>query len=340
MADNVPWCTRFIPTSLVDVVGQNDIVNTFRTFTKNQTLTNLFLYGPPGTGKTSAVHALARDMYNHSNVDSATLAITIDNNLAVEVVRKRVTQFATSTSMFCMVPFKMVIVDEIDQMSEEVQIMFRDLVNTCTSGCFFVFIANSQFAVDQCLLRSLVSLMFPPVRCEDMLKYVTFLLRDRMAFSAFTEEAISNVCLLSKGDLRHCLNMLQMIVIRFGSITTDTVRQSLWENETVLSLNTLLTNPSITPISLYETLLHEIHFNSMEFRSLIQQCVLFASSRCESKNAGKYIQHYVTFCQQVATIDVNCSSTVDFRLQLCSLVLTMHSLLKNTTDHPAAQVHV
>ena len=57
---NLPWVEKYRPNALDELISHEDIINTIRTFIKNDKLPHLLFYGPPGTGKTSTILACAK----------------------------------------------------------------------------------------------------------------------------------------------------------------------------------------------------------------------------------------------------------------------------------------
>jgi replication factor C subunit 2/4 len=71
----VPWLEKYRPTSLEDVVGNNETIARLRAIAHTGNTPNLILAGPPGTGKTTSVNCLARQLLGDALVKDAVLEL-------------------------------------------------------------------------------------------------------------------------------------------------------------------------------------------------------------------------------------------------------------------------
>ena len=82
---NLPWVEKYRPNALDELISHEDIINTIRTFIKNDKLPHLLFYGPPGTGKTSTILACAKVTHiSPTCVDTFVLTV---GNLPRQVVQ-------------------------------------------------------------------------------------------------------------------------------------------------------------------------------------------------------------------------------------------------------------
>ena len=59
---NLPWIEKYRQNNLNDVIGNNNIIEQFRSIKKNGNMPHMLLVGPPGTGKTTSIICLAKEL--------------------------------------------------------------------------------------------------------------------------------------------------------------------------------------------------------------------------------------------------------------------------------------
>lgn len=59
----IPWIEKYRPTKLAQVVGHKPIIARFESYVRTKNMPHLLLCGPAGVGKTTAVLAMARELY-------------------------------------------------------------------------------------------------------------------------------------------------------------------------------------------------------------------------------------------------------------------------------------
>jgi replication factor C subunit 2/4 len=72
------------------MVGQTEIVNTFKGIVQTKSLPHLLLYGPPGTGKTSILLALARELFGEEHYRSRVLEMNASDDRGIAKIREKV----------------------------------------------------------------------------------------------------------------------------------------------------------------------------------------------------------------------------------------------------------
>ena len=93
------------------------------------------MYGPPGTGKTSTLLALARQLYGPDLIRTRVLELNASDERGIDIVRVKIKNFARQQlsnppagpagveylKKYPVPPFKMVILDEADSMTQDAQ---------------------------------------------------------------------------------------------------------------------------------------------------------------------------------------------------------------------------
>ena len=97
---NLPWVEKYRPNALDELISHEDIINTIRTFIKNDKLPHLLMYGPPGTGKTSTILACAKELYPAKLFSSMVLELNASDDRGIGIVRGQILNFASTRTIF------------------------------------------------------------------------------------------------------------------------------------------------------------------------------------------------------------------------------------------------
>ena len=108
------WTEKYRPSKLNDLIGQPNFVIDAEHWITNKEMPNLLLYGIAGVGKTTAGIVLANQLLGDDKSTNF-FEINASDDRKLETVRTRIKDIA-STSKVGDVPFKIVLLDEMDGM--------------------------------------------------------------------------------------------------------------------------------------------------------------------------------------------------------------------------------
>jgi len=214
-----PWVEKYRPESLGDVIAHHDIVATLNRFVDQDKLPHLLLYGPPGTGKTSTVLALAKRIFG-TKVKSMTLELNASDDRGIDIVKNEIKEFAGTRTIFG-AGFKMIILDEADNMTNAAQFALRRVIENYTSNVRFCLICNYVNKIIPALQSRCTRFRFSPLETI----HIRPRLRDIAKKEAIevSDEALVAVERLSGGDMRKCLNVLQSAAMSNPNITEEAI---------------------------------------------------------------------------------------------------------------------
>ncbi|KAG2734332.1 hypothetical protein G9P44_002338 [Scheffersomyces stipitis] len=204
-SDNLPWVEKYRPSTLDEVYGQEEIVQTVKKFAHENRLPHLLFYGPPGTGKTSTIIALAREIYG-TNYKNMVLELNASDDRGIDVVRNQIKNFASTMQIFSR-GFKLIILDEADAMTAVAQNSLRRIIEKYTKNTRFCILANYAHKLNPALLSRCTRFRFHPIS-EDAIKdrIQNVIIKESLKIDPPAEAALLK---LSKGDMRRALNVLQ-----------------------------------------------------------------------------------------------------------------------------------
>jgi replication factor C small subunit len=134
------WAEKYRPKTLGDIVDQKEIVERLKSFVKSRNVPHCIFAGPPGTGKTTAALCLTRDLYGGIYREHI-MELNASDERGINVVRETVKTFARVKSIG-EIPFKIMILDEADNMTADAQQALRRTMERYTETCRFIMCAN------------------------------------------------------------------------------------------------------------------------------------------------------------------------------------------------------
>ena len=131
------WVEQYRPQKIDDCILPANIKKAFKGFVEKGEIPNLLLTGTAGVGKTTIAKAVCDEIGASYIVINGS-----DEGRFLDTVRNRVRQFATTVSLTSGASHKVVIIDEADNTTSDVQLSLRTAVEEFHSNCRFIFTCN------------------------------------------------------------------------------------------------------------------------------------------------------------------------------------------------------
>ena len=131
------WVEKYRPKTIDECILPPSIKKTYKSFVETCEIPNMLLSGPPGIGKTTIAKALCHEL----GVDSYVINGS-DEGRFLDTVRNNAKNFASTVSLTSNAKHKVIIIDEADNTSNDVQLSLRAFIEQFSNNCRFIFTCN------------------------------------------------------------------------------------------------------------------------------------------------------------------------------------------------------
>ena len=137
MREDFLWVEKYRPKTIEDCILPESTKKTFLQFLNKGEIPNMLLAGPAGCGKTTVAKALC----NQLGVDVYVINGS-DEGRFLDTVRNNAKNFASTVSLSSESKHKVIIIDEADNTTSDVQLLLRASIEEFQNNCRFIFTCN------------------------------------------------------------------------------------------------------------------------------------------------------------------------------------------------------
>ena len=202
------WVEKYRPKNIEHCILPDDLKKTFKSFVDAGEVPNLLLCGTAGIGKTTVAKALCHEL----GVDFIVINGS-DEGRFLDTVRNNAKQFASTVSLTSSAKHKVIIIDEADNTTHDVQLLLRASIEEFQNNCRFIFTCNFKNKIIQ-PLHSRTTVIDCNTRGKQKQEIAgKFFERCRGILTAediqFTDAVVAEVVQKFFPDFRRTLNELQ-----------------------------------------------------------------------------------------------------------------------------------
>jgi len=196
-------------------------------------LPHMLFYGPPGTGKTSTILALARQLFgcvtslsnaqtssenpSPDNFRNRVLELNASDERGISIVREKIKNFARQTPRAQTVssdgktypcpPYKIIILDEADSMTQDAQGALRRIMETYAKITRFCLVCNYVTRIIEPLASRCSKFRFTPLDNTSAFSRLSYIAKEEGVDVG--PQVIDTLISSSHGDLRRAITYLQ-----------------------------------------------------------------------------------------------------------------------------------
>lgn len=216
------WVQKYRPQKLSEIVDQKDVIGSLESLIKDPTdMPHLLFSGSAGVGKTTAALCISRQILGE-NVRDYTLELNASDERGIGMVREKVKKFSRFAGMGD-VPFKIIILDEADEMTSDAQTALRRIIEDTAKYCRFILIANNISKIIDPIQSRCAVFKFTSIPKEDVINHLGVIAKKEKIKT--DKKGLQIIYDYSEGDLRHAINLLQATA-SIGEVTEKNVKSS------------------------------------------------------------------------------------------------------------------
>lgn len=211
--DDLPLVEKYRPQKLDDIIGNTNQIIFFKKFIESGNIPNLLLNGEPGGGKTSAVIALAKEYLGDLYADYC-MDLNASDERGIDVVRSKIKIFSQRKS--CCNKFKIIILDESDNMTNPAQLALKRIMDQYEDTTRFFFTCNSIENIISSIQSKCKIMYFGRIEQKDIICRLDEICKSEKL--NIEKDALLGIIELSsnKMDVREMLNKIELIKANYG----------------------------------------------------------------------------------------------------------------------------
>ncbi|MDC0856965.1 replication factor C small subunit [Candidatus Nitrosopelagicus sp.] len=218
---DIMWVEKYRPKKISEVVNQKDIKGSLSALLKNQEeMPHLLFSGSAGVGKTTMALCISKEILGDRWKDY-TLELNASDERGINMVRERVKKFSRFAGLDTEIPFKIIILDEADEMTSDAQTALRRIIEDTAKFCRFILIANNISKIINPIQSRCAIFKFSQIDEKEITTHLKSVLKKEKGKA--DEKGLKEIAEYASGDLRHAINLLQTAAST-GDITQDSVK--------------------------------------------------------------------------------------------------------------------
>ncbi|MCP8318096.1 MAG: replication factor C small subunit, partial [archaeon] len=152
-----------------------------------------------------------------------TLELNASDERGINTVRDRVKTFASYIDKRVGIPFRILILDEADEMTSDAQTALRRIMEESSRICRFILICNYSSGIIEPIQSRCAIFRFSRLEEKDVVSYLKMICKKEKV--KCLDNALSLIYELTEGDLRLAMNMLQSSSA-LGEVSVENVKKT------------------------------------------------------------------------------------------------------------------
>jgi len=204
----IPWIEKYKPNNIENF--NDNLIKIFKNFEK---IKNILIFGLPGTGKTTFCDLIITQFFKSHDNDNL-LILNASDERGIDTVRNKIRNFCIK-KITHHDDFKLVILDECDNLTYEAQTTLRRILEDFNNTKFF-FICNYNYKIINPIKSRCLELEFKKFSDEYILEFSLQILEKENIittdhFRQIYIKYIKYLILIEKNDIRKIITYIEFV---------------------------------------------------------------------------------------------------------------------------------
>lgn len=221
----LPWIEKYRPKNIEDIILDENTLNKIKRIIAEKDMPNIIITGIPGIGKTTTIKCIARGLYG-KNANNAVLELNASDDRGIKIVEEAITNFCKKS--INMGPdadkyakHKMIILDEADNITSKAQHSINKKMQEYNSTTRFAFTCNRSTDIIEAIQSRCIILRYLRLPTSKIIEKLQCICSEENI--KYNSDALNEIAIISQGDMRSAINVLQMVYNGLSNITIENV---------------------------------------------------------------------------------------------------------------------
>lgn len=257
---------RYAPKRLNEISGQETIIKILKGYVKNNNIPHMIFTGSPGIGKTLTATCLARELFG-DHWRKNFISMNSSDERGIDTVRNKIKN-ATQYAPIGGYPFKIIFLDESDELTESAQRALREVIIRHQSITRFIFGVNNINKVISPIQDRTQIFRFKSLQSDTIKHRIMGIAKEEKI--DISPQNLLLIAYLSKGSMRRAINCLQSLSV-LDSVDEGIIRELLDTTCDTDHSRKLLKRVLTTDVEKYEEeLFRLVYANAFEPSEILQ----------------------------------------------------------------------